>query len=84
MSFISEQRARGRSEVGAQAAFTGVSVSAEKDFVDAGLVTVLHKLLSDEQSAPEIKYNSMILICAVMDSGEPHPALGLASARWLV
>lgn len=49
-----------------------VSVSAEKDFVGANLVSVLHKLLSDEKSAPEIKYNSMILICAVMGSGEPH------------
>uniref|UniRef100_A0A665UVJ1 Rap1 GTPase-GDP dissociation stimulator 1 n=1 Tax=Echeneis naucrates TaxID=173247 RepID=A0A665UVJ1_ECHNA len=42
----------------------------EKDFVGASLVSVLHKLLSDERSAPEIKYNSMILICAVMGSGE--------------
>ena len=47
-----------------------VSVAAEKDFVGANLVSVLHKLLSDERSAPEIKYNSMILICAVMGSGE--------------
>uniref|UniRef100_A0A8C7LT58 Rap1 GTPase-GDP dissociation stimulator 1 n=1 Tax=Oncorhynchus mykiss TaxID=8022 RepID=A0A8C7LT58_ONCMY len=38
-------------------------VGAEKDFVGAGLVQVLHKLLSDERTAPEIKYNSMILIC---------------------
>uniref|UniRef100_A0A4W5L496 Rap1 GTPase-GDP dissociation stimulator 1 n=1 Tax=Hucho hucho TaxID=62062 RepID=A0A4W5L496_9TELE len=35
-------------------------VGAEKDFVGAGLVQVLHKLLSDEMSAPEVKYNSMI------------------------
>ncbi|XP_012995924.1 rap1 GTPase-GDP dissociation stimulator 1 isoform X2 [Esox lucius] len=40
----------------------------EKDFVGAGLVQVLHKLLSDERSAPEIKYNSMIIICAVLGS----------------
>lgn len=44
--------------------------SAEKDFVGATLVQVLHKLLTDEKSAPEIKYNSMILICSVMGSGE--------------
>uniref|UniRef100_A0A4W5KT26 Rap1 GTPase-GDP dissociation stimulator 1 n=1 Tax=Hucho hucho TaxID=62062 RepID=A0A4W5KT26_9TELE len=43
-------------------------VGAEKDFVGAGLVQVLHKLLSDEMSAPEVKYNSMVIICAVMDS----------------
>uniref|UniRef100_A0A4W5NCQ9 Rap1 GTPase-GDP dissociation stimulator 1 n=1 Tax=Hucho hucho TaxID=62062 RepID=A0A4W5NCQ9_9TELE len=45
-------------------------VGAEKDFVGAGLVQVLHKLLSDERTAPEIKYNSMILICALMGSGK--------------
>lgn len=50
--------------------FFMVSVEAEKDFVGAGLVQVLHKLLSDERTAPEIKYNSMILICAVMGSGK--------------
>uniref|UniRef100_A0AAX7TNP6 Rap1 GTPase-GDP dissociation stimulator 1 n=1 Tax=Astatotilapia calliptera TaxID=8154 RepID=A0AAX7TNP6_ASTCA len=47
-------------------------VAAEKDLVGAGLVSVLHKLLSDERSAPEIKYNSMILICAVMGSEPLH------------
>lgn len=52
--------------------FFWISVSAEKDFVGASLVSVLHKLLSDEKSAPEIKYNSMILICAVMGSGEHY------------
>ncbi|XP_035281844.1 rap1 GTPase-GDP dissociation stimulator 1 isoform X2 [Anguilla rostrata] len=52
---------------------------AEKDFVSASLVQVLHKLLSDERSAPEIKYNSMILICAVMGSEPLHKEVqGLA------
>ncbi|XP_036372938.1 rap1 GTPase-GDP dissociation stimulator 1-like isoform X1 [Megalops cyprinoides] len=46
--------------------------SAEKDFEGATLVQVLHKLLSDEQSAPEIKYNSMILICTVLGSELLH------------
>lgn len=50
--------------------FFWILVAAEKDFVGANLVSVLHKLLSDERSAPEIKYNSMILICSVMGSGE--------------
>ncbi|KAL2078874.1 hypothetical protein ACEWY4_024618 [Coilia grayii] len=45
---------------------------AEKDFVGAGLVQILHKLLTDERSAPEIKYNSMILICSVMGSEPLH------------
>ncbi|XP_059210111.1 rap1 GTPase-GDP dissociation stimulator 1 isoform X2 [Centropristis striata] len=47
-------------------------VAAEKDFVGANLVSVLHKLLSDDRSAPEIKYNSMILLCAVMGSEPLH------------
>ncbi|XP_035375837.1 rap1 GTPase-GDP dissociation stimulator 1 isoform X4 [Electrophorus electricus] len=46
--------------------------SAEKDFVGATLVQVLHKLLMEEKSAPEIKYNSMILICSVMGSEPLH------------
>uniref|UniRef100_A0A8C1RKH0 Rap1 GTPase-GDP dissociation stimulator 1 n=1 Tax=Cyprinus carpio TaxID=7962 RepID=A0A8C1RKH0_CYPCA len=41
---------------------------AEKDFVGADLVQVLHRLLTEEHSAPEIKYNSMILICSIMGS----------------
>ncbi|XP_033871082.1 rap1 GTPase-GDP dissociation stimulator 1 isoform X3 [Acipenser ruthenus] len=45
---------------------------AEKDLESATLVQVLHKLLSDERSAPEIKYNSMILICTVMGSEPLH------------
>uniref|UniRef100_A0A671LQG5 Rap1 GTPase-GDP dissociation stimulator 1 n=1 Tax=Sinocyclocheilus anshuiensis TaxID=1608454 RepID=A0A671LQG5_9TELE len=45
---------------------------AEQDFVGANLVQVLHKLLTDEHSAPEIKYNSMILICSVMGSEPLH------------
>ncbi|XP_041118232.1 rap1 GTPase-GDP dissociation stimulator 1-like isoform X2 [Polyodon spathula] len=45
---------------------------AEKDLESATLVQVLHKLLSDERSAPEIKYNSMVLICTVMGSEPLH------------
>ncbi|XP_077445737.1 rap1 GTPase-GDP dissociation stimulator 1 isoform X1 [Stigmatopora argus] len=47
-------------------------VAAEEDFAAASLVAVLHRLLSDERSAPEIKYNSMILICSVMGSEPLH------------
>ncbi|XP_063773680.1 rap1 GTPase-GDP dissociation stimulator 1 isoform X2 [Pseudophryne corroboree] len=42
--------------------------TAECDLESAKLVQVLHRLLSDEKSAPEIKYNSMVLICSVMGS----------------
>lgn len=45
-------------------------MAAEKDFVGANLVLVLHTLLVDERSAPEIKYNSMVLLSSLMSSGE--------------
>ncbi|KAM9677545.1 rap1 GTPase-GDP dissociation stimulator 1 isoform 5-T5 [Trichechus inunguis] len=46
--------------------------TAEKDLESAKLVQILHRLLADERSAPEIKYNSMVLICAVMGSESLH------------
>nr|XP_033813287.1 rap1 GTPase-GDP dissociation stimulator 1 isoform X1 [Geotrypetes seraphini] len=46
--------------------------TAEKDLENAKLIQVLHRLLSDERSAPEIKYNSMVLICAAMASEPLH------------
>ncbi|XP_051041358.1 rap1 GTPase-GDP dissociation stimulator 1 isoform X4 [Phodopus roborovskii] len=42
--------------------------SAEKDLESAKLVQTLHRLLADERSAPEIKYNSMVLLCALTGS----------------
>ncbi|XP_028704468.1 rap1 GTPase-GDP dissociation stimulator 1 isoform X7 [Macaca mulatta] len=46
--------------------------TAEKDLESAKLVQILHRLLADERSAPEIKYNSMVLICALMGSESLH------------
>ncbi|XP_027629124.1 rap1 GTPase-GDP dissociation stimulator 1 isoform X4 [Tupaia chinensis] len=46
--------------------------TAEKDLESAKLVQILHRLLADERSAPEIKYNSMVLICALMGSDSLH------------
>ncbi|XP_058659167.1 rap1 GTPase-GDP dissociation stimulator 1 isoform X5 [Ammospiza caudacuta] len=43
-------------------------VTAEKDLENAQLVQILYRLLSDDRSAPEIKYNSMVLICALIGS----------------
>ncbi|XP_046772158.1 rap1 GTPase-GDP dissociation stimulator 1 isoform X2 [Gallus gallus] len=43
-------------------------VTAEKDLENAQLVQILHRLLSDDRSAPEIKYNSMVLVCALIGS----------------
>ncbi|XP_059505059.1 rap1 GTPase-GDP dissociation stimulator 1 isoform X4 [Stegostoma tigrinum] len=42
--------------------------TAEQDLENAKLVEILHKLISDDSSAPEIKYNSMIMICTIMGS----------------
>uniref|UniRef100_A0A4W3HKT6 Rap1 GTPase-GDP dissociation stimulator 1 n=1 Tax=Callorhinchus milii TaxID=7868 RepID=A0A4W3HKT6_CALMI len=44
------------------------SGTAEQDLENAKLVQVLHKLVSDDVSAPEIKYNSMIMVCTIMGS----------------
>uniref|UniRef100_A0A8D1TQT1 Rap1 GTPase-GDP dissociation stimulator 1 n=1 Tax=Sus scrofa TaxID=9823 RepID=A0A8D1TQT1_PIG len=46
--------------------------TAEKDLESAKLVQILHRLLADERSAPEIKYNSMVLLCALMGSESLH------------
>ncbi|XP_073897507.1 rap1 GTPase-GDP dissociation stimulator 1 isoform X4 [Castor canadensis] len=46
--------------------------TAEKDLESAKLVQILHRLLADERSAPEIKYNAMVLICALMGSESLH------------
>ncbi|XP_012885236.1 PREDICTED: rap1 GTPase-GDP dissociation stimulator 1 isoform X2 [Dipodomys ordii] len=46
--------------------------TAEKDLESAKLVQILHRLLTDERSAPEIKYNSMVLTCALMGSESLH------------
>ncbi|XP_031465000.1 rap1 GTPase-GDP dissociation stimulator 1 isoform X3 [Phasianus colchicus] len=43
-------------------------VTAEKDLENAQLVQILYRLLSDDRSAPEIKYNSMVLVCALTGS----------------
>ncbi|XP_055497209.1 rap1 GTPase-GDP dissociation stimulator 1 isoform X3 [Leucoraja erinacea] len=42
--------------------------TAEQDLANAKLVQILHKLISDDISAPEIKYNSLIMICTIMGS----------------
>ncbi|KAL6038544.1 hypothetical protein STEG23_002537 [Scotinomys teguina] len=56
---------------------------AEKDLESAKLVQILHRLLADERSAPEIKYNSMVLICALMGSGTGEMAQQLRAVAAL-
>lgn len=61
--------------------FFGFTATAEKDLENAQLVQILHRLLSDERSAPEIKYNSMVLICALMGSGESFPCSAFPASK---
>ncbi|KAG9485278.1 hypothetical protein GDO78_008390 [Eleutherodactylus coqui] len=42
----------------------------EEAFKESELVSVLHKVLQDESMGPEVKYNSMGLLCSLIDSDD--------------
>ncbi|NWI39527.1 GDS1 protein, partial [Picathartes gymnocephalus] len=42
----------------------------EESFKESQLVQSLHKLLRDENTSPEVKYNSMGLLCRLLNSGD--------------
>ncbi|KAM4704456.1 rap1 GTPase-GDP dissociation stimulator 1-like isoform 3-T3 [Rhinophrynus dorsalis] len=42
----------------------------EGAFKESGLISILHKVLEDETMGPEVKYNSMGLLCSLLDSDE--------------
>ncbi|NXL48078.1 GDS1 protein, partial [Podilymbus podiceps] len=42
----------------------------EGTFKEAQLVQSLHKLLQDDNTSPEVKYNSMGLLCSLLNSGD--------------
>ncbi|KAM3913566.1 rap1 GTPase-GDP dissociation stimulator 1-A-like [Leptodactylus fuscus] len=42
----------------------------EEGFKESELVSILHKVLQDESMGPEVKYNSMGLLCSLMDSDD--------------
>ncbi|XP_019357842.1 PREDICTED: rap1 GTPase-GDP dissociation stimulator 1-like [Gavialis gangeticus] len=42
----------------------------EDSFKETKLVQNLHKLLQDERTGPEVKYNSMSLLCNLLNSGD--------------
>ncbi|NXS92989.1 GDS1 protein, partial [Jacana jacana] len=42
----------------------------EESFKESQLVQSLHKLLQDDNTSPEVKYNSMGLLCSLLNSGE--------------
>ncbi|KFV58741.1 Rap1 GTPase-GDP dissociation stimulator 1, partial [Gavia stellata] len=42
----------------------------EESFKESQLVQSLHRLLQDDNTSPEVKYNSMILLCSLLNSGD--------------
>ncbi|NXV11672.1 GDS1 protein, partial [Cepphus grylle] len=42
----------------------------EDSFKESQLVQSLHKLLQDDNTSPEVKYNSMGLLCSLLNSGD--------------
>ncbi|NXU60210.1 GDS1 protein, partial [Horornis vulcanius] len=42
----------------------------EESFKESQLVQSLHKLLRDDSTSPEVKYNSMGLLCRLLNSGD--------------
>ncbi|XP_075697855.1 rap1 GTPase-GDP dissociation stimulator 1-B-like isoform X3 [Rhinoderma darwinii] len=42
----------------------------EESFKESALVSILHKVLQDESMGPEVKYNSMGLLCSLIDSDD--------------
>ncbi|NXH56409.1 GDS1 protein, partial [Rhabdornis inornatus] len=42
----------------------------EESFKESQLVQSLHKLLRDDNTSPEVKYNSMGLLCRLLNSGD--------------
>ncbi|NXD22680.1 GDS1 protein, partial [Spelaeornis formosus] len=42
----------------------------EESFKESQLVQSLHKLLRDDNTSPEVKYNSMDLLCRLLNSGD--------------
>ncbi|XP_075073252.1 rap1 GTPase-GDP dissociation stimulator 1-like isoform X1 [Mixophyes fleayi] len=42
----------------------------EEAFKESELVLILHKVLQDESMGPEVKYNSMGLLCSLLDSDD--------------
>ncbi|XP_032921918.1 rap1 GTPase-GDP dissociation stimulator 1-like [Catharus ustulatus] len=42
----------------------------EEPFKESQLVQSLHKLLQDDNTSPEVKYNSMGLLCRLLNSGD--------------
>lgn len=49
--------------------FPYFSETLEEPFKELQLVQSLHRLLQDDNTSPEVKYNSMGLLCSLLNSG---------------
>ncbi|KFO84237.1 Rap1 GTPase-GDP dissociation stimulator 1, partial [Buceros rhinoceros silvestris] len=66
----SEQAAMQNEALSALAIASAINLETlEEPFKESQLVQSLHKLLQDDNTSPEVKYNSMGLLCSLLNSG---------------
>lgn len=58
------------------------SETLEESFKESQLVQSLHKLLQDDNTSAEVKYNSMSLLCSLLNSGN-FILSTLVMQRWM-
>ncbi|XP_036241272.2 LOW QUALITY PROTEIN: rap1 GTPase-GDP dissociation stimulator 1-like [Molothrus ater] len=67
----SEQAAMQNEALNALAIASAIDLETlEEPFKESQLVQSLHKLLRDDNTSPEVKYNSMGLLCRLLNSGD--------------
>ncbi|NXG18485.1 GDS1 protein, partial [Grallaria varia] len=67
----SEHAATQNEALNALAVASAIDLEAlEESFKESQLVQSLHKLLQDDNTSPEVKYNSMGLLCRLLNSGD--------------
>ncbi|NXQ76266.1 GDS1 protein, partial [Quiscalus mexicanus] len=67
----SEQAAMQNEALNALAIASAIDLETlEESFKESQLVQSLHKLLRDDNTSPEVKYNSMGLLCRLLNSGD--------------
>ncbi|NXV83598.1 GDS1 protein, partial [Atlantisia rogersi] len=67
----SEHAAMQNEALNALAIASAISLETlEESFKESQLVQSLHRLLQDDNTSPEVKYNSMGLLCSLLNSGD--------------
>ncbi|NXO03568.1 GDS1 protein, partial [Rhinopomastus cyanomelas] len=68
---MSEEAAIQNEALSALAVASAIDLEAiEESFKESQLVQSLHKLIQDDNTSPEVKYNSMGLLCNLLKSGD--------------